>query len=123
MPEAEGRGTLRSLAITGVLLTALLVAGLAPSGLPGALAKVLVFPHAGFVVPHTFPDRPATALAFPLAVALALLQWGLVATGLAWLTRRRSALIQTLASLVGILVVGTVVAGAALALGGQIRLD
>ncbi|HJW34890.1 MAG TPA: hypothetical protein VJ505_16190 [Holophagaceae bacterium] len=121
-PESRPRGAFRSLTLTGSLLAALLLAGALDVGFPSAVAKALVFPHAGFVGPHAFPDRPATALPFSVAVGVAVLQWGLVAAGLAWLTHRRSARVQAIASLLGVLMVGALVLGVALAVGGQIHL-
>ncbi len=87
-------GAQRSLGITGGLLAALAALGLArnlegPLGLAGTVARLWVFPHGGFQSRAPL-GKPATVLPWGVALAVALVQWALVAGLLARWTRDRS---------------------------------
>jgi hypothetical protein len=120
-------GAKRSWGITGGLLAALAALGLArnlegPLGLAGTVARLWVFPHAGFQSRAPL-GKPATVMPWALALVVALVQWGLVAGLLARWTQDRSPRAQVGWTLAGTLGVGlAVLVGAGLAF-GEIGMD
>ena len=117
-------GARRSLALTGSLLAGLLL--LAPLArlwpaleLPALLGRLWVFPHASFMSGGTFPDRPATALPFGVALLLALVQWGAVMAGVARLSRDWRLRNQGLLAFAAVLGVGFLVLVLGTLLGGE----
>lgn len=120
-------GEKRSLGITGGLLAGLTALGLARNldgllGVMGTVARLWVFPHAGFRSRAEL-GKPATVMPWALAAVVALVQWALVAGLLARWTRDRSARAQVSWTLGVILVVGlAVLLGAGLAF-GEIGMD
>lgn len=121
-------GARRSLGITGALLAGLTLLSLArdlggPLGVAGILARLWVFPHGGLRASRTFPDRPATLLPLGVALAVALIQWALVAGFLARWTRDRSPRAQVGWALATIVGVGLVLLVGAGLMGAEIGVD
>jgi hypothetical protein len=89
----------------------------------GTLWRLVVFPHAGFTAPGSFPDRPGTLLTYPGAVSIAILQWSLLVLGVAWLSRAKPRRTQVLISIAAVLGMSLAVLSVALLSGASIRMD
>lgn len=127
-PGTQSPGFRRSVLTTCSILVAPAMASAvlreSPAGaVLGTLWKLMVFPHAGFTAPGSFPDRPAALLAYPSAVSIAILQWSLLVLGVAWFSRAKSRRTQVLTSIAAVLGMSLAVLSLALLSGTSIRMD
>lgn len=128
IPEAHRPGFRRSVLITCSILAAPALASAAFGGSPGGtflgvLWRLMVFPHAGFMAPGSFPDRPATLLTHPSAAGIALLQWGLLVLGVAWYSRDKRWRTQVFISIAAVVGLALAVLSLALLSGLSVRMD
>lgn len=128
IPETQRPGFWRSVLITCTVLAVPAMATAAfrgsPAGaFPGALWKLVVFPHAGFMAPGPFPGRPVPVLAQSAAVSIAILQWSFLVLGVAWFSRDRRWPAQVFISMAAVLSLALAVLSLALLAGASIRLD
>ena len=128
IPETQRPGFRRSILITCTVLAVPALATAALRGSPagaflGDLWQLMVFPHAGLMAAGSFPGRPAPVLAQPSAVSIAILQWSLLALGVAWFSRNRRWQAQVFVSVAAVLGLALAVLSLALLSGASIRMD